>query len=128
MHRRNALNQVMPHNGGNAAPVAWERIHEARSWLIGADPGDAFDSTAKRLDEDRPVRTKSRLFRADLRITIFTHVEVFRLKQLEIGESPHLIGNATENFVQMHGRVGGNDAVQFRQYDQAVWHQQSVGE
>ena len=60
-------------------------------------------------------------------VVIFPRVEVCRLQQLEIGESPYLIGYAGKDIVRVHRRVRGHDPVQFRKYDQAVRRKQGIG-
>ena len=57
---------------------------------------------------------------------VLAGIEVRSLQQLEIGEPPHLVGHAAEDILEMHGGVRGHDAIDFRQYDEAVRSQQRI--
>ena len=96
-------------------------------WAGQRQPGDALDTAAQSLHKDRSIGTKTRLFRTDVAVVIVAGVEVRGLEQLQIGETPHLIGHSAEDVVVVHGRVGGDDAIQFGKHDQAVGRQQRVG-
>lgn len=102
MLRWHALHQIMPNDGGNAAPVARKGIHEARSGLAGRYSGNPLESTAQRLDKDRSVRSKPRLFRADLSVEVLPYIKIFRLEQPEIKQTPSLVSDPTEDIVLVH--------------------------
>jgi hypothetical protein len=76
------------------------------------------------LHENRTVRTQAGFFGTDLRVVVLAHVEIFRVEQLQVGETPHLIGNAAENALVVHGGVGGDDAVDLGKNDEAVGSEQ----
>src|SRR5579859_224613 len=116
----------MANDGGDAAPVTGKGIYELRFGLVDAHPGNALKPTAQRLYKDRSIRSKAWLFRADLSVAVLPHIKVFRLEQLEIRETPKLVGDATEDIVLVHRGVGGDNAVEFGKNDQAVRRQEGV--
>jgi hypothetical protein len=118
--RAEALNQIVPHDGWHTAEAAREGIYELQPRLVGVHVSHALDPAGHRLHEDRSVRAKAWFFRADLAIVILTGVELLRLEQLEIGETPHLIRQAAKNILGVHGGVGRHDSIQFGEGEQTV--------
>lgn len=59
---------------------------------------------------------------------VVSGIEIGRLQQFEIRESPDLIGQAAKKIRIVHRRVGGNDTVEFGNNDETVGRKQGVGE
>src|SRR6516225_3583695 len=116
----------MPNDGRDPTPVAGKGIYQVRFGVVDAHACNALDPTAQRLYKDRSIRSKTRLFRADVSIAVLSHIKIFRLEQLEIRETPKLVGDATEDIVLMHRGVRGDNAVEFGKNDQAVRRQQGI--
>ena len=117
----------MPDDGRNSAPVPGKAKDELRLRFVCVHTGHALDSAPESLHKHRSVRTQTRFFGLHLGVAVFTHVEVGCLEQSEIAETPHLISHAAKNILQVHRRVCGHDAIQFRQHDQAVGREQGIG-
>ena len=84
MHGRDiTLNEEVPNDWDNAAPVAWEDVDQFRGWFGGICCRNAFQSAAQRLDDNGVVRAQARLFRADVRIMIRSNIKIGGVKQLD---------------------------------------------
>jgi hypothetical protein len=114
-----ALNEVVANDGGNAACAAGKAIDQRGLRVICRNIGDVFQAARVRLDEDGAIRCAARLFGIGVAGELWAGFEERGLEQLEIGETPYLIGGAG-GVEHAHGGVGGERAIDLRQDNDTV--------
>ena len=102
MNRWDALDEIVANDGGDAACAAGKTVDEGGFGAICRNAGDVFEAAGVGLDEDRAVGRTAGLFGIGMGSKLRARLEECGLEQLEVGETPDLIG-ASRGLESAHG-------------------------